>query len=202
MVDSTARNRAAVSDALDTERAGSIRVRVFEHNEVLRRGFVESLGEDPALHITAASVDAPSSEEIDVAVVSGIAAYVYRLRCPVVICQTSSEGSVRTAPAGNVAAVLPGSTLTGARLRATVHAAAAGLLVVAGGDGDDWDPPLEPRSKLVLEMLAGGYGTREIALRMSYSERTVKRLITGLHDRFRARTRAQVVAQAIRAGLI
>ena len=37
---------------------------------------------------------------------------------------------------------------------------------------------------------------------MSYSERTIKKLITLLQDRFDTRSRAQTVAEAIRRGLI
>jgi DNA-binding CsgD family transcriptional regulator len=37
---------------------------------------------------------------------------------------------------------------------------------------------------------------------MSYSERTIKKLITGLQRELGARSRAQLVAEAIRRGLI
>jgi DNA-binding CsgD family transcriptional regulator len=51
-------------------------------------------------------------------------------------------------------------------------------------------------------LIANGHSTREIADRMSYSERTIKKLITGLEERLNARSRAHVVALAIRRGLI
>ena len=54
----------------------------------------------------------------------------------------------------------------------------------------------------VLELMADGCSTREIAVRMSYSERTIKKVITNLHCSLAARNRAQVVAQAIRRGLL
>ena len=53
-----------------------------------------------------------------------------------------------------------------------------------------------------MKLLAEGLSTREMAVRMNYSERTIKKLITGLQDRLAARSRAQIVARAIRTGLI
>jgi DNA-binding NarL/FixJ family response regulator len=51
-------------------------------------------------------------------------------------------------------------------------------------------------------MLADCFSTREIAERMCYSERTIKKYVTGLQARLAARSRAQIVARALRAGLI
>jgi DNA-binding CsgD family transcriptional regulator len=51
-------------------------------------------------------------------------------------------------------------------------------------------------------MLAEGHSTREIAVGMAYSERTIKNLVTGLQQQFDARSRAQIVARAIRDGVI
>jgi DNA-binding CsgD family transcriptional regulator len=97
-------------------------------------------------------------------------------------------------------------TLTAAQLQATVHAAVAGLSVhVETGDAGHprtRHPPLDPRARHVLEFLAEGLNTREIAVHLNYSERTIKKLITDLEHRFAARNRAQIVAQAIRRGLI
>jgi DNA-binding NarL/FixJ family response regulator len=63
-------------------------------------------------------------------------------------------------------------------------------------------PTLESRSRLVLEMMADGNTTREIATRMNYSERTIKKLITVVQAQLQTRSRAQTVAEAIRRGLI
>ena len=43
---------------------------------------------------------------------------------------------------------------------------------------------------------------REIADHLSYSEQTIKKLITALEGRMEARTRAHLIALAIRRGLI
>jgi DNA-binding NarL/FixJ family response regulator len=93
--------------------------------------------------------------------------------------------------------------MTEAQLHATVRAAAAGLRVnadaYAGGGRPD---RIDGRSRRVLELLAEGNSTREIAHDLSYSERTIKKLIRELEALLHARSRAQVVAHAIRQGLI
>jgi DNA-binding CsgD family transcriptional regulator len=177
-------------------------VAVLEENEILRRGLVASLAEDQGLLVSTAVVDEVVLEDADVAVVSGRAAESGQFPCPIVVCRDEPNGTGLRANGNNVVAILHPATLTGAQLRATVHAAAAGLVVSTGPETNGSTPQLDSRSKVVLEMLADGHSTREIAETMSYSERTIKKLITALHDRFDARTRAQIVAEAIRAGLI
>lgn len=180
----------------------TIRITVLEENEILRRGLVASLAEDGGLAVSTSGADQAALEDADVAVVSGRAAESLHFPCPIVVCHDESNGVALRPNGNNVVAVLHRGTLTGAQLRATVHAAAAGLVVMTGPETIAAAEEVDPRSRLVLEMLADGHSTREIAEKMSYSERTIKKLITGLHDRFDARTRAQIVAEAIRAGLI
>jgi DNA-binding CsgD family transcriptional regulator len=183
-------------------RRAEIRVTVLEENEILRRGLVASLAEDRGLVVSTAVAADVALDETDVAVVSPGAAESGHFPCPIVVCRDESSRVRLRTNGNNVVAILHRSTLTGAQLRATVHAAAAGLVVSTGSETNGSTLQLDSRSRLVVEMLAGGHSTREIATRMSYSERTIKKLITGLHDRFDARTRAQIVAEAIRAGLI
>jgi DNA-binding NarL/FixJ family response regulator len=61
---------------------------------------------------------------------------------------------------------------------------------------------LTRREFQVLRFLAEGSGTREIAVRLAYSERTVKTVVHDLMVRMGCRTRAQAVAVAARRGLI
>jgi len=62
--------------------------------------------------------------------------------------------------------------------------------------------PLTAREQQVLTLLSEGHPTREVAKRLSYSERTVKNVIHDVTTKFNARTRVQAVAAAVRAGLI
>jgi DNA-binding CsgD family transcriptional regulator len=176
--------------------ARALRVAVWEENEIVRGGLIAALTDDRRLQVMGARL-----EQIDVAVVSSDAAEAKRFPCPIVICCERHTGDPAAGSVNDVVGVLDRSTLTAAQLRATVHAAAAGLRI-AGVPADDPAPQLDTRSRQVLEMLADGFSTREIADRMSYSERTIKKLVTRLQHYFKARSRAQIVARAIRDGLI
>ncbi|MEU3743107.1 LuxR C-terminal-related transcriptional regulator [Streptomyces sp. NPDC032198] len=54
----------------------------------------------------------------------------------------------------------------------------------------------------VVRLVAEGFDTAEIALKLSYSERTVKNVMHGLTTRLHLRNRAHVVAHALREGYI
>jgi DNA-binding NarL/FixJ family response regulator len=61
---------------------------------------------------------------------------------------------------------------------------------------------LTPRETQVLRLVADGLDTGEIALRMCYSERTVKNVLHDLTTRLQLRNRTHAVAYAVREGLI
>lgn len=186
------RNGAATSAAEGRSQAATIKVGVFEENEMFALGVRACLAVDSLIEMASRS-----DEAIEVAVVSPRAAGEKRFTCPLVICGDAPN----SVAAGNVVlAVLPRRTLTPERLIASVHAAAAGLRVAPS------ELPqvsrLDGRALDVLELLAIGAGTREIAERLAYSERTIKSVIQQLQLTLSARNRAQVVAEAVRQGLI
>ena len=61
---------------------------------------------------------------------------------------------------------------------------------------------LTPREVAVVRLVADGLDTREIALQMCYSERTVKNVLHDLTTRLQLRNRTHAVAYAVREGLI
>jgi DNA-binding NarL/FixJ family response regulator len=82
-----------------------------------------------------------------------------------------------------------------------VRAAAAGLRV------EPLDVPrpahsLDDRSIEVLRLLSRGADTQQISHALSYSERTVKTLISDLQRSLNARNRTHAVAEGIRHGFI
>lgn len=189
-------------DAGRVRSGGGIRVAVVEEHEIVRYGLVACLAEDRGLDVRVATADALDEQDVDIAIVSSEAAGGHRFPCPIVVCSDNARGPRGVAVGNNVVGMLYRRSLTVAQLRATVHAAAAGLRVNAHDSTERTAEALDPRGLRLLELIAAGHSTREIAGEMGYSERTIKKLITGLETHMQARSRAQVVAEAIRRGLI
>jgi DNA-binding NarL/FixJ family response regulator len=61
---------------------------------------------------------------------------------------------------------------------------------------------LTRREQDVLELVADGLSTREVAVRLAYSERTIKNVLQDLTVRLHLRNRTQAVAYAVRNGWI
>ena len=61
---------------------------------------------------------------------------------------------------------------------------------------------LTGRERDVLQLIADGLSTREVATRLAYSERTIKNVVQDLTLRLNARNRTQAVAYAVRNGWI
>ncbi|GAB3249338.1 helix-turn-helix transcriptional regulator [Kineosporia babensis] len=61
---------------------------------------------------------------------------------------------------------------------------------------------LAPREVNVLRLVADGLETRQIASRLSYSERTVKNVLHGIMSRLHLTNRAHAVAYALREGYL
>lgn len=61
---------------------------------------------------------------------------------------------------------------------------------------------LKHREIEVLRLLADGHSTREISDKLSYSERTIKNILSTTITRLGVRNRAHAVAYALRAGLL
>ena len=170
----------------------ALRVGVVHENEMFAIGLRACLAE----HFPVTVAPRPDSD-VDIAVVSPAAAAAHRFTCPLVVC---GDAPNRLAPGNVVLAVLPRATLTTTQLLASVHAAAAGLRVTAAEVPEA--ARLDRRSLDVLRLLAAGAGTREMAERLGYSERTIKSVIRDIQVLLGTRSRAQAVAEAIRQGLI
>jgi DNA-binding NarL/FixJ family response regulator len=63
-------------------------------------------------------------------------------------------------------------------------------------------PRLSAREQEVLELLAEGLGTAEIAGRLFMSESTTKTHISHIYDKLDAANRAQALVTAMREGLL
>ncbi|NEC38646.1 response regulator transcription factor [Streptomyces rubrogriseus] len=61
-------------------------------------------------------------------------------------------------------------------------------------------PKLNPREVDVLQLVAEGLSTAEVASHLNYSERTIKNVLHEVITRLNLRNRTQAVAWAIRSG--
>lgn len=92
--------------------------------------------------------------------------------------------------------ILPGDMLArlldhvGSLQRSASAAASATLSTLTSREGE------------VLRLISDGFDTREIATKMSYSERTVKNILQEVTTRLQLRNRAHAVGYAMRQGLI
>jgi DNA-binding CsgD family transcriptional regulator len=174
--------------------SGRIHVGVCDEHELYRRGVEACLADDGGFTIHTIGSGRPPAT-LDVAVVSSRAADRLVLRCPVVICDAPAARGRHP----RAFSVLDRRTTTATQLLATVRAAAAGLRVEARDGGG---VAVAPRERRLLELLAEGHNTHEIAVRLAYSERTIKKHIAALEHDFHVRSRAQLVAVAVRDGHI
>jgi DNA-binding NarL/FixJ family response regulator len=120
----------------------------------------------------------------------------------------------RQARGARVSAVLVLHALTPSRVRSCARAVREGsgslpaerlCQMLAGPQMEDDDRAaggLTDREFDVLRLLADGDSTRDIAKRLSYSERTVKHVVHDLLVKLNCRTRAHAVALAARRGMI
>jgi DNA-binding CsgD family transcriptional regulator len=77
---------------------------------------------------------------------------------------------------------------------------------------DESDDPRQPRGpraavltdreRDILRLVAEGHSTREVAIELSYSERTIKAGLQSVTTRLHLRNRTQAVAYAVRNGWI
>jgi DNA-binding NarL/FixJ family response regulator len=130
----------------------------------------------------------------------------------VVVCSArSDQRELQEALAAGAVGYLWKETLTPDALVASLRTAATGSGVLAPdllrslattqNEGLSLSP-LTVREQQVLRLVADGHPTREVAKRLSYSERTVKNVIHDVVTKFNARSRSQAVAAAVREGLI
>ncbi|MFH0521365.1 response regulator transcription factor [Streptomyces sp. M41] len=183
-----------------------------------RRPEVTLVGKDG---ITARTVAVEAVEAFSDATVRALRAVSSR-GCSRVVLVTDelAEERLLEAAAWGVCAVLPRAEATACRLvqlivgatagQGSLPAALLGRLLEHVGRLQRQAPPavqgrqtrLSEREIRVLQLVSEGYGTREIARELSYSERTVKSALHDITSRYQLKNRSQAVAYALREGLI
>ncbi|HWK26213.1 MAG TPA: response regulator transcription factor [Solirubrobacter sp.] len=131
----------------------------------------------------------------------------------VIVCASDSgEDAALAALQAGAVGFLRKDELTPDSLASAVRAAADGASVVTSEllgqllaklpDARPAPARLTDREQQVLTLIAAGHPTREVALELSYSERTVKNVLHDVVTKLNARSRSQAVAFAVREGLI
>ncbi|MEV4725197.1 helix-turn-helix transcriptional regulator [Micromonospora humida] len=175
----------------------------------------------PAQMITAETVGVVAADTLDHGTLDVLRA-VRRLGCRrfVLVAAVESDSALIPAVELGVRALASRTEATGHRLAQLVVSTASGgaamppevlgLLVkqvtrlqqtVLAPRGIDVNG-LSVRESEILRLVADGMDTREVATRLSYSERTVKNVLHDITSRFQLRNRTHAVAYAVREGLI
>ncbi|MGV9977142.1 response regulator transcription factor [Micromonospora wenchangensis] len=175
----------------------------------------------PAQMITADTVGVVAADTLDHGTLDVLRA-VRRLGCRrfVLVAAVESDSALIPAVELGVRALASRTEATGHRLAQLVVSTASGgaamppevlgLLVkqvtrlqqtVLAPRGIDVNG-LSVRESEILRLVADGMDTREVATRLSYSERTVKNVLHDITSRFQLRNRTHAVAYAVREGLI
>ncbi|MEU1885536.1 response regulator transcription factor [Micromonospora sp. WMMD987] len=175
----------------------------------------------PAQMITAETVGVVAADTLDHETLDVLRA-VRRLGCRrfVLVAAVESDSALIPAVELGVRALASRAEATGHRLAQLVVSTASGgaamppevlgLLVkqvtrlqqtVLAPRGIDVNG-LSVRESEILRLVADGMDTREVATRLSYSERTVKNVLHDITSRFQLRNRTHAVAYAVREGLI
>jgi DNA-binding NarL/FixJ family response regulator len=103
--------------------------------------------------------------------------------------------AIATAAGEALSAELASSILT--EFQSTTTATAAGPTVAPVEPS-----PLTPREEQILQLIADGYSTSEVAARLFISGKTVKNHLASIYDKLDARDRTQAVLSAVRIGII
>jgi DNA-binding NarL/FixJ family response regulator len=134
----------------------------------------------------------------------------------VLIADRLTDVEVRTVARYGVERILPRTGLDRGELVASIVMAATGqrqelVPAIPAQPSPSFDSPvaksrhaslLQPRETDVLQLLADGFDTPEIAGKLCYSERTVKNIISKVMHRLDLRSRTHAVAYAVRVGAI
>lgn len=202
----------------------TIEVMVVEGQPIVRRGLVASLdlvegfGRTEEAGSIADAWGNPALGEVDVVVLGveldGAPEFVIDLKAfadtrVLALGWTLQPTRLSAVLDAGAVAGLECDQLTPQRLAIAVRAIAAGVSLVhahvrgmTGRAAPPAYPMLSDREQRVLALVADGLPTREVAVELHYSERTVKKVLGDVVVKLGARSRSQAIAHAVREGII
>jgi DNA-binding NarL/FixJ family response regulator len=196
-----------------------VSVWVDDHHPIFLAGLVAALRAESFRVIGSSSslVTAVVPEDCDVLVFDAQSddqiATAGRLSIPAVaVVGTSAIGVALAAMEAGVRGLLIRQEVTPRRLASAVRAAHDGTwtcpsdlvdrILAGGSQAQSLGTPLTDREYSVLELLASGLSTQEIAEQLSWSSRTIKNQVQSILTKLGCRNRAQAVGVAVRQGWI
>ena len=197
--------------------AASPRVAVFANSPALRAGLTALLSDDERIIVLSEDALAGGEAPDVILLESGASDLIGELiddQWPRSALLFVGEPPNEALSSGDrlIGAVSVG--IEGSRLSAAVQAIAAGLIVVdpelqvapplraAPSEPSDRPDILTPRERQVLELVARGYPNKSIAYELGISEHTAKFHVGSLLTKLDAASRAEVVTNATRRGLL
>lgn len=200
-----------------------VAVLIVEPNRVFRRGLeaclddIDGIGLLGSVPFTGDAWTSPALGEVDVVLLSvdagGALPFITEVgefsnTSVVAFGRTLDRSTLLSALEMGAAAALDSDALTPEGLVMAIRATAYGGPFVLPAPRDlvasrpAATPALNEREQLVLAMVADGFPTREVAVEMNYSERTVKKVLGDVVVKLGARSRSQAIAHAVRQGII
>jgi DNA-binding NarL/FixJ family response regulator len=162
--------------------------------------------------------------DVTMPVLDGIEAtrrvHAARPELPIVVLTMHGEEAVRTAAiaAGASAFVTKDSSMQevvqtalavlGDEVALSPELASSILDELGAGEADEHEPapptvsPLTRRETEILQLIADGYSTSEVAQRLYISGKTVKNHLASIYSKLDARDRTQAVLSAVRIGIV
>jgi DNA-binding NarL/FixJ family response regulator len=213
-------------------KVGTVRIFIVFRDTIYASGLQTTLAASPgieAVHLATSIALAWESEalgEADVILLDsdlgGAAAFVQEIAVEsgarVLLCMhETTTAEVLDAIGNGAAGALARDQLTPDKLLAAVTAVTAGIFALDVGSLRSLTGsvmPLRetaahrptgqftPREQMVLSLVAAGLSNREIAERLSYSERTIKTVIHDVITKLGVKSRSQAVAMAVRERMI
>ncbi|WP_194837599.1 LuxR C-terminal-related transcriptional regulator [Nocardia sp. XZ_19_369] len=226
-VDITAQLSAGRDPRTAAAVSGRVRVAVHATDPITRMGVLASLRGRAEVQVVSgdetarAAVRVVAADRVTAETLALLRDSAEQADCPVVLVVADVDPAYLLMVAEcRVVAILPRAAATPDRVIAAVAAAAAGAGLIAPDLLGELLRQLErlhrevltpnaltaasltAREIEVIRLLADGFTAAEIARRINYSERTVKTVIYGVTRRMNLRSRAQLVAHAVRHGVI
>jgi DNA-binding NarL/FixJ family response regulator len=204
-----------------TPSQGDVRVAIIASSPALAAGLTSLLATDPGIQVMSNGELEPDRAP-DVAMIDPLAEglleeYVDEHWPGVAVLFIGEPPSTDLFAEADRVAGAVAANVDAVRLCAAVRAIAAGLTVVdpaldvsvhlpgnwrSGHLGADERVTLTPRERQVLELVARGYPNKSIAYELRISEHTAKFHVGSLLSKLEAASRAEVVTNATRRGLL